>query len=339
MLPSTGAGVVVVGASVAGLHAAEALRDADYAVPVTVLEADPWPPCDRPPLSKQLLSGAWTREQALLRDAVALAGRGIEVRALGWTPSRRPWPPARGSCATTGSWSPRGRPPAASPERPPGRVSTRCGLRPTAWRCAATSRTARHQWSSARVSSEWRSRRRPAASGGRDRRRPAGGADAGGPGARCRTRPPATARRPRRRVPPGARRAGRARRVPDRGCRARRRFGRPRRRRPRRHRRPASYGLADRRRPRRLVGAHVRPVPRRRATYRGAGDVVDWYNPRYGRRMRVEHWTNAADRGARATRSTTTSSSPAADIVRTKDQVWQCRRSQMGRRSARCTRR
>ncbi|MFC4946592.1 NAD(P)/FAD-dependent oxidoreductase [Pseudonocardia sp. GCM10023141] len=80
MLPPTGAGVVVVGASVSGLHAAEALRDADYAGPVTVLDADPGPPCDRPPLSKQLLSGAWTREQALLRDADALAGRGIEVR-------------------------------------------------------------------------------------------------------------------------------------------------------------------------------------------------------------------------------------------------------------------
>ncbi|GEL24813.1 pyridine nucleotide-disulfide oxidoreductase [Pseudonocardia sulfidoxydans NBRC 16205] len=80
MLPSTGAGVVVVGASVAGLHAAEALRDADYAGPVTVLDADQEPSCDRPPLSKQLLAGVWTREQTQLRDADALAGRGIDVR-------------------------------------------------------------------------------------------------------------------------------------------------------------------------------------------------------------------------------------------------------------------
>ena len=34
-----------------------------------------------------------------------------------------------------------------------------------------------------------------------------------------------------------------------------------------------------------------------------AGDVARWYNPLYGRAMRVEHWTNASEQGAAAARS------------------------------------
>ncbi|WP_327241789.1 NAD(P)/FAD-dependent oxidoreductase [Streptomyces sp. NBC_01320] len=33
-----------------------------------------------------------------------------------------------------------------------------------------------------------------------------------------------------------------------------------------------------------------------------AGDVASWINPRYGRRMRVEHWTNAIEQGTYAAR-------------------------------------
>ena len=34
-----------------------------------------------------------------------------------------------------------------------------------------------------------------------------------------------------------------------------------------------------------------------------AGDVAEWVNPLFDRRMRVEHWTNAAEQGALAARN------------------------------------
>jgi NADPH-dependent 2,4-dienoyl-CoA reductase/sulfur reductase-like enzyme len=34
-----------------------------------------------------------------------------------------------------------------------------------------------------------------------------------------------------------------------------------------------------------------------------AGDVASWYNALFGTRMRVEHWTNAAEQGAAAART------------------------------------
>jgi NADPH-dependent 2,4-dienoyl-CoA reductase/sulfur reductase-like enzyme len=59
--------VVVVGASLAGLRAVEALRRQDYAGEVVWLGAEVHPPYDRPPLSKQLLRGEWSAERAFLR--------------------------------------------------------------------------------------------------------------------------------------------------------------------------------------------------------------------------------------------------------------------------------
>ena len=49
--------VLVVGAGLAGLQTAVALREQGYAGALTLLGAEPVPPYDRPPLSKALLAG------------------------------------------------------------------------------------------------------------------------------------------------------------------------------------------------------------------------------------------------------------------------------------------
>ncbi|WP_436763608.1 NAD(P)/FAD-dependent oxidoreductase [Streptosporangium sp. V21-05] len=66
-------GVLVVGASAGGLAVAEALRRKGHQDGITVLGAESHPPYDRPPLSKQVLSGAWESERAHLRPEAELA--------------------------------------------------------------------------------------------------------------------------------------------------------------------------------------------------------------------------------------------------------------------------
>jgi 3-phenylpropionate/trans-cinnamate dioxygenase ferredoxin reductase component len=60
--------VVVVGASLAGLSALEALRQEGYDGELIAVGAEAALPYDRPPLSKQVLQGAWEPEMASLRD-------------------------------------------------------------------------------------------------------------------------------------------------------------------------------------------------------------------------------------------------------------------------------
>jgi NADPH-dependent 2,4-dienoyl-CoA reductase/sulfur reductase-like enzyme len=48
--------VAVVGGSLAGLRAAEQLRAAGHEGPITVYSAEPHPPYNRPPLSKEVLA-------------------------------------------------------------------------------------------------------------------------------------------------------------------------------------------------------------------------------------------------------------------------------------------
>ncbi len=69
---SAPADVLVVGASAAGLGTVEALRRKGYPGRVTVLGAEPHPPYDRPPLSKQVLSGAWEPGRTHLRPTAEL---------------------------------------------------------------------------------------------------------------------------------------------------------------------------------------------------------------------------------------------------------------------------
>ncbi|MFF4621924.1 NAD(P)/FAD-dependent oxidoreductase [Nonomuraea jabiensis] len=112
--------VLIVGASAGGLAVAEALRRKGHQGGLTVLGAEPHPPYDRPPLSKQVLAGTWESERAHLRaeteldklgatfilgdpavrldpearEVSAASGRTLRARAVvlatGLTPSRLP---------------------------------------------------------------------------------------------------------------------------------------------------------------------------------------------------------------------------------------------------------
>src|SRR4026209_204363 len=69
--------IVVVGASLAGLRAAETLRARGYDGELTLIGEEPHRPYDRPPLSKQVLQGTWEPNQTFFRrkdgyDALAL---------------------------------------------------------------------------------------------------------------------------------------------------------------------------------------------------------------------------------------------------------------------------
>ena len=73
-------GVVIVGSSVGGVRAARALRAEGYRGRVTLVGEEPDLPCDRPPLSKQVLTGAWAPERAALLTAEAALADDIELR-------------------------------------------------------------------------------------------------------------------------------------------------------------------------------------------------------------------------------------------------------------------
>ncbi|MET8978842.1 FAD-dependent oxidoreductase [Streptomyces sp. NPDC004539] len=85
--------VLVVGASAAGLTTVESLRRKGHTGPITVLGDEPHAPYDRPPLSKQVLSGAWEPQRAALRPAEALAALDAEFLlgdpAVGLDPGAR----------------------------------------------------------------------------------------------------------------------------------------------------------------------------------------------------------------------------------------------------------
>lgn len=113
--------VAIVGMSLAGVRAAETLRHEGFSGRIVAVSSEPHLPYDRPPCSKQLLTGEWEPEQAILRrqgyddleldwrlehDAVALhlADRQVELHdgervhfdglviATGARPRRLPWP-------------------------------------------------------------------------------------------------------------------------------------------------------------------------------------------------------------------------------------------------------
>ncbi|MFC4630961.1 NAD(P)/FAD-dependent oxidoreductase [Promicromonospora alba] len=76
---STPGSVLVVGASAGGLTTAEALRRKGYEGRLTLLGGERHLPYDRPPLSKQVLSGAWEAGRAQLRPEPALRALDAEL--------------------------------------------------------------------------------------------------------------------------------------------------------------------------------------------------------------------------------------------------------------------
>ncbi|GAB2964688.1 pyridine nucleotide-disulfide oxidoreductase [Amycolatopsis acidiphila] len=74
------ASVVIAGASAAGLSTAETLRRQGFDGRITLIGEEVHPPYDRPPLSKQILSGTWPDERVWLRDEAALAGLALDLR-------------------------------------------------------------------------------------------------------------------------------------------------------------------------------------------------------------------------------------------------------------------
>ncbi|MFC4946721.1 NAD(P)/FAD-dependent oxidoreductase [Pseudonocardia sp. GCM10023141] len=74
---STAESYVVVGASAAGVSAAFAIRGAGATGPVTIVDADPNLPYERPPLSKSVLGGASPLRP--IRPAADYANTGIEL--------------------------------------------------------------------------------------------------------------------------------------------------------------------------------------------------------------------------------------------------------------------
>src|SRR5260370_11177789 len=66
--------IVIVGASLAGLSAAETLRAEGFRGPLTLIGDEPYLPYDRPPLSKAVLTGWVPAEQTQLPRRETLAG-------------------------------------------------------------------------------------------------------------------------------------------------------------------------------------------------------------------------------------------------------------------------
>jgi 3-phenylpropionate/trans-cinnamate dioxygenase ferredoxin reductase subunit len=70
--------IAIVGASLAGLRAAQALRKRGFAGRLVMIGAEAHAPYDRPPLSKQLLSGEWPVEKLFFHARESHAALAIE---------------------------------------------------------------------------------------------------------------------------------------------------------------------------------------------------------------------------------------------------------------------
>ena len=72
--------ITVVGASLAGIRAAVTLRSDGFSGPIVMIGEEVHNPYDRPPLSKEFLSGSWDVERVMLHSSDALAEFDLEWR-------------------------------------------------------------------------------------------------------------------------------------------------------------------------------------------------------------------------------------------------------------------
>lgn len=72
--------IVIIGASLAGLTAADTLRSVGYGGAIIVVDPSSDIPHDRPPLSKQVLSGEWEPDRAVLRIAERIGELELDLR-------------------------------------------------------------------------------------------------------------------------------------------------------------------------------------------------------------------------------------------------------------------
>jgi NADPH-dependent 2,4-dienoyl-CoA reductase/sulfur reductase-like enzyme len=72
--------VAVVGASLAGLRAAETLRAEGYEGRIVLIGDEPHLPYDRPPLSKQYLAGTWDMDRVQLRSSEKIHALSLDLR-------------------------------------------------------------------------------------------------------------------------------------------------------------------------------------------------------------------------------------------------------------------
>lgn len=72
--------ITIVGASLAGIRAAETLRRDGFAGRVTLIGDEPHAPYDRPPLSKQFLAGSWDEQKTSLLAPDAIEALGLDLR-------------------------------------------------------------------------------------------------------------------------------------------------------------------------------------------------------------------------------------------------------------------
>jgi NADPH-dependent 2,4-dienoyl-CoA reductase/sulfur reductase-like enzyme len=70
----------IVGASLAGLRCAQALRSKGYDGRITLYGEEPTPPYDRPPLSKQVLAGEWEPDRIPLADEATYEKLSLDLR-------------------------------------------------------------------------------------------------------------------------------------------------------------------------------------------------------------------------------------------------------------------
>jgi len=77
---SAPASIAIVGASLAGLRAAETLRRSGFDGSLTLIGDEPHAPYDRPPLSKQFLSGEWDHTRLALIAPEKLAELHLDLR-------------------------------------------------------------------------------------------------------------------------------------------------------------------------------------------------------------------------------------------------------------------